>query len=56
VVFTFDPIEVKCDDDGITHWLHDEDSTARFIFHVRDTGNYQSAMTKAMKTILTAMP
>ncbi|MHC4330224.1 MAG: nucleoside hydrolase [Planctomycetota bacterium] len=55
-VFTFDPIRVKCSDNGVTHWSHDENSTDRFIFHVRDTGNYQSAMTKAMKTLLVAVP
>jgi hypothetical protein len=55
-VFTFDPIEVKCDDNGITKWTYNENSKNRFIFHVRDTDNYQSAMTKAMKSLLMTLP
>jgi hypothetical protein len=55
-VFTFDAIKVKCDDNGLTHWAHDDSSKDRFIFHVRDTDNYQSAMTGAMKSLLTALP
>jgi hypothetical protein len=55
-VFTFDAVKVKCDDNGVTHWAHDESSKDRFIFHVRDTDNYQSAMTDAMKSLLTALP
>ena len=55
-VFTFDAIKVKCDDNGLTHWVGDDSSKGRFIFHVRDTENYQSAMTGAMKSLLTALP
>lgn len=55
-VFTFDAIKVKCADNGLTHWIHDGSSKDRFIFHVRDTDNYQSAMTGAMKSLLTALP
>ncbi len=55
-VFTFDAIKVKCDDNGVTHWAHDDSSKDRFIFHVRDMENYQSAMTGAMKSLLTTRP
>ena len=54
-VFTFDAIKVKCDDNGLTRWIRDDSSRDRFIFHVRDTDNYQSAMTVAMKSLLTAL-
>jgi len=55
-VFTFDPIAVECDERGVTKWTHKEDSKSRFIFHVRDAEHYQSAMTKAMKSLLTVLP
>jgi hypothetical protein len=55
-VFTFDVVKVKCDDNGMTHWTHDDSSRDRFIFHVRDRDNYQTAMTGAMKSLLTALP
>jgi len=55
-VFTFDAIKVKCFDNGLTHWVHNDSSKDRFIFHVQDTDSYQSAMTGAMKSLLTALP
>jgi len=55
-VFTFDPISVECNPEGVTKWKHDGDSKNRFIFHVQDTNNYPSAMTKAMKSLLTVLP
>jgi len=55
-VFTFDAIKVECDNNGLTHWLGDDSSKDRFIFHIRDTDNYQSAMTAAMRSLLTALP
>jgi hypothetical protein len=55
-VFTFDAVKVKCDDNGVTHWVNDDSSTDRFIFHVQDTDNYQSAMTTGMKSLLIALP
>ena len=54
--FTFDPIEVTCDDRGVTRWSNQKSSKNRFIFHVRDTGNYCQAMTKAMKSLLEELP
>jgi len=55
-VFTFDAVKVECNDNGVTRWVGDDGSKDRFIFHVRDTDNYQSAMTAAMKSLLTALP
>jgi hypothetical protein len=40
----------------VTHWIHDDSSKDRFIFHVRDRDNYQSAMTAAMKSLLMSLP
>ena len=56
VVFTFDPISITCNESGITEWTRDENSKDRFIFHVRDTENYASAMTKAMRSLLMTLP
>jgi inosine-uridine nucleoside N-ribohydrolase len=56
LVFTFDPIRVRCHDNGLTKWTHDNNAINRFIFHVRDTGKYQSAMTQAMKSLLMTLP
>jgi len=55
-VFTFDAVKVKCNDNSVTHWVGDDSSKDRYIFHVRDTDSYQSAMTGAMKSLLTALP
>jgi len=55
-VFTFDAVKVKCNDNGVTQWVGNGSSKDRFIFHVRDTDSYQSAMTGAMKSLLTALP
>jgi len=55
-VFTFDPITVTCDDDGHTTWRPDPKSKTRFIFHVRDREKYSTAMTAAMKSLLTKLP
>jgi hypothetical protein len=55
-VFTFDAVKVKCEDNGVTQWTRNDSSKERFIFHVRDRDNYQSAMTAAMKSLLTALP
>jgi inosine-uridine nucleoside N-ribohydrolase len=55
-VFTFDPVRVRCDDSGVTKWTHDNNTTNRFIFHVKDVEKYQSTMTKAMKSLLMVLP
>jgi hypothetical protein len=55
-VVTFDPIKVRCSDDGVTEWAMDDKSKDRYIFHVRDVENYESAMTAAMKSLLMSLP
>jgi hypothetical protein len=55
-VFTFDGVKVECDNNGVTRWTGYDASKDRFIFHVRDTNSYQSAMTAALKSLLTALP
>jgi len=55
-VFTFDPVAVSCDERGVTTWRPDADARDRFLFHVRDTGRYAEAMTRAMKALLTTLP
>jgi hypothetical protein len=55
-VFSFDPIQVACDAQGVTTWQIGEQSPARYIFHVRDVACYQAAMTQAMKTLLQGLP
>lgn len=51
-VYTFEPISVRCDADGITHWERDAASNRRFIFHVLDTDAYASAMRQALQSLL----
>ena len=55
-VFTFDPIKVRCSDYGVTEWTIDQNRDSRYIFHVRDIENYESAMTAAMKSLLMSLP
>jgi hypothetical protein len=55
-VFTFDPIDIQCDDLGLTKWTPGDESSNRYIFHVRDMDNYAVAMTKAMRTLLKTLP
>jgi len=55
-VFGFEPIDVACDEAGMTTWHGDQQATKRFIFRVRDTAAYPRAMTTAMKTLLTTLP
>lgn len=50
--YTFEPISVRCDADGITHWEPTPSSDHRFIFHVLDTDAYQPAMQRAMRSLL----
>lgn len=55
-VLSFDPIQVTSNVGGQTQWIPDPGSTQRFIFHVRDTDKYESAVTKAMKALLLTLP
>jgi len=56
VVFSFDPIKITGMGPGGNEWSPDLSSTKRFIFHVRDTEHYRSAVTTAMKALLMDLP
>lgn len=59
-VYTYDPIEVTCADDGTVRWepaaANEAPPAPRHIFHVRDRGRYAPAMTRAMRTLLRTLP
>lgn len=55
-VFGFEPIQVTCNKNGIAKWTVDKETKDRFIFRVLDIENYQSAMTKALKSLLVSLP
>lgn len=55
-VFTFDPIDMRCDDSGITRWTPATFGSDRYIFHVRDLKSYRQAMATAMCTLLMTLP
>jgi hypothetical protein len=51
-VYEFLPIEVRCDDHGITAWQKAKGSADRYIFHVRDMDRYAKAMARALRSML----
>jgi hypothetical protein len=51
-VFTFEPVKICCDTDGLTSWEPDASSQNRFIFTRRDAEHYDAAMKAAMKGLL----
>lgn len=55
-VFGYDSIKVSCNENGVTQWTKDLNPKDRHIFRVMDLDNYQSAMTKAMNSLLTTLP
>lgn len=55
-VFAFDPIRVKCSAAGVTEWTKDPQSKNRFMLRVTDVERYQSAMTAALKALLSKLP
>ena len=54
-VFSFKPIKIKINDDGVIEWSLAEGSTNRYIFQ-KNTENYDAAMTKALKKLLISLP
>jgi hypothetical protein len=56
IFFVFDPIKVRCDENGVTHWVPGDKSSNRYISHVLDVEIYQAAMTKALKSLLVTLP
>lgn len=60
-VFTFEPVEITCDGQGNALWRQrtrqtTEKSSSRYLFHAPDPDRYQTAMTRAMKTLLSRLP
>jgi hypothetical protein len=55
-VFTYEPIEISCDEDGCVTWNFSENVGNRFIFKVNDLSMYKSAMTSAIKRLLMKIP
>ncbi|MBN2137251.1 MAG: hypothetical protein JW720_05560 [Sedimentisphaerales bacterium] len=55
-VYAFEPIKVACTDSAGAQWTPDPNSQNRHIFRILDIENYPSAMTKAMKSLLTTLP
>lgn len=51
-IFGFRPVDIKCDLDGGTTWTDAGAESNRFLFEVKDTDSYASAMTVAMATLL----
>jgi hypothetical protein len=54
-VYEFLPIDVRCDEHGITAWQKAKGSTDRHIFHIRDMDRYATAMSSALRTMLLAV-
>jgi len=54
-VFDFEPVSVVCNDAGVTRWRLDKAGATRFKFRVLDQQNYQQAMVKAMRALLTPL-
>jgi hypothetical protein len=55
-VFAFDPVEVRCDAEGVTAWSPAPESKLRFKFRVLDVEAYPKAMTAAMRGLLAGLP
>jgi len=56
VVIDHPPPQFDGDPDVVTAWQPDSRSTHRMMFMVRDVHRYASAMTKALRGLLTALP
>lgn len=55
-VFSFKPVNITCNDNGLTSWELSDKSRDRFIFHIDDLSKYQEAMTTSLKNILLKLP
>jgi hypothetical protein len=54
-VFSFDPVRVQCTAAGVTRWEPTDQNGSRYLFQVRHPDDYASAMTTALKTLLSAL-
>jgi hypothetical protein len=55
-VYAFQPVRISCNENAVATWQPDSRSANRYMFMVRDLEHYQSAMTRALRTLLTALP
>jgi len=55
-VYAFQPVRISCNENAVATWHPDSRSANRYMFMVRDLEHYQSAMTRALRTLLTALP
>lgn len=55
-VYTYEPIEISCDDMGNVMWHVAQQTSNRFIFKVNDLSVYPAAMTSAVKSLLMTIP
>jgi hypothetical protein len=55
-VYAFQPVRISCNENAVATWQPDLRSANRYMFMVRDLEHYQSAMTRALRTLLTALP
>jgi hypothetical protein len=55
-LYTFDSIDVTCDDRGVTSWKPSPESQSKFILNIRDTSVYVDSMIKALKSLLVKLP
>ena len=51
-VYEFIPIEVRCDESGITEWQKAKGPANRHLFHIRDMERYPKAMAIALRSVL----
>jgi len=54
--FKFEPIELNCDESGLTRWRPAPGRSNRFIFHVLDRHAYRDAMSAALRELLASLP
>ena len=55
-LFSMNPIEISCEDNGIVQWEATTKETNRFIFKINNTEKYKEAMTNALKELLCILP
>jgi hypothetical protein len=55
-VYAFQPVRISCNENAVVTWQPDSRSANRYMFIIRDLEHYQSAMTRALRTLLTALP
>ena len=55
-VFTFEPVQLEVVAPRQILWKHDTGVKNRYIFHITDPQNYETAMSIALRTLLQELP